>query len=173
MSRVALVLLLALAVFAVAWGFSRVAPPAPEAPASRRAPARAGGEAMVHELAPPATGAAGGPALSGATGSPAPLRDLFAYAGERAPSSAPAAGDAPVLVPTTAPQPTPTPRPVSLVGFVRQAGVLRAALRVHGDVVLAAPGERVGDYAVLALDEDAGVRLRGPDGAELTLSPER
>jgi hypothetical protein len=37
-------------------------------------------------------------------------------------------------------------------------------------VVTAGAGESAEGYLVVAVDEDAGVRLRGPDGAEVVLA---
>ena len=56
------------------------------------------------------------------------------------------------------------------MGLVRRAGVLRAALVVDGEVVLASAGDTVGGFRVLSLDEEGGVRLRDPEGLEATLA---
>jgi hypothetical protein len=56
------------------------------------------------------------------------------------------------------------------VGLVRRAGVLRAALVVDGEVVLASAGETIGGFRVVSLDEEGGVRLRDPEGLEATLA---
>jgi hypothetical protein len=78
---------------------------------------------------------------------------------------------APVLPPLPEASAPPTPAPLRLVGFVRRGEDLLAALSIYGVVVTAGPGESAEGYEVLAVDEDAGVRLRGPDGAELALVP--
>lgn len=68
---------------------------------------------------------------------------------------------------------TPAPEPVvRLTGFVRRGGTLRAALSVRGEVWLLAVGEAASGFTLLAADEEAGVRLRDPLGAELALGIE-
>jgi ethanolamine utilization protein EutA (predicted chaperonin) len=52
-----------------------------------------------------------------------------------------------------------------LVGLVRRAGALVAALAIDGEVVLAGPGETAGGITVLSVDED-GVLFRRADGSE-------
>lgn len=79
--------------------------------------------------------------------------------------------------PPVAPEPiapAPTPSPVRLVGLVRRGGVLNAAIAVGGEVALAAVGESAFGYSVRGIDEDTGVRVQTPDGAELliALAPE-
>lgn len=65
---------------------------------------------------------------------------------------------------------TPLPAPVlRLVGLVRRGGALAAALALAGDVVVVGEGESVDAYSVLSVEEEIGVRLRGPDGAEIVL----
>jgi hypothetical protein len=56
----------------------------------------------------------------------------------------------------------------------RRGGVLNAAIAVGGEVALAAVGESAFGYSVRAIDEDAGVRVQTPDGAEIliALAPE-
>jgi hypothetical protein len=46
---------------------------------------------------------------------------------------------------------------------------LQAVLAFSGEVTLAGIGERVGGHEVLSIDEESGVRLRNPEGRELTL----
>jgi hypothetical protein len=77
------------------------------------------------------------------------------------PATPVAAGPPPVVAPVAAP-------PVRLVGLVRRGGVLKAALRVHGETMVVGAGEAAGDYRVVAVDEDA-VRLRAADGTTITL----
>jgi hypothetical protein len=98
---------------------------------------------------------------------PAAIRDIFRYADEAAvarrsapgPSSR-AGGDA--VAPSS-------PSRARLVGLVRRAGRLFAALAIEGDVLLLGPGESASGYTVLAVGEE-GIRLRGPDGREETLA---
>jgi hypothetical protein len=46
-----------------------------------------------------------------------------------------------------------------------------AALSIGGQVEVVAVGDEAGGYRVLSIDEDAGVRLRGPDGFDRTVAP--
>ena len=114
----------------------------------------------------PSAGAARGEpraSPSGEAESSRPLRDLFRYADE--PSHEVALRP---VVREPSPRSTPTliaPHPVRLIGLVRQPGGLRVAVAVLGEIVLLRPGESAGGYTLVALD-DAGVRLRGPDGQE-------
>jgi hypothetical protein len=55
--------------------------------------------------------------------------------------------------------------------LVRRAGAVKAALSLWGETVVLGVGEESGGYRVLAIDEESGVRLRGPAGAELSLAP--
>jgi hypothetical protein len=98
--------------------------------------------------------------------SPLPARDPFRYL------DADAASRAKALPPAPEPKAlaSDAPPPLRLLGFVRRGDDLLAALSLFGAVVTAGAGEWVEGYAVLAVDEDAGVRLRAPDGAELVLS---
>jgi hypothetical protein len=66
----------------------------------------------------------------------------------------------------------PSPPPIRVLGFIRRGDSLLAALSVHGVVVTAGVGESAESHLVLAIDEDAGVRLRAPDGAEVLLVPQ-
>lgn len=108
------------------------------------------------------------PVRSGSAPLPASTRNVFEY-GPRPtpePTSRPAAPVAPSLPPVVAP-PVAAPA-VRLVGLVRRAGVIKAALSVHGETMVVGTGEAVGDYRVVAIDED-GVRLRAADGTMITL----
>jgi len=61
---------------------------------------------------------------------------------------------------------------VRLIGLVRAEGGLRAALSVMGEVVVSAPGDEVSGYTVVSVDEE-GVRVRAPDGTEMSLAIDR
>jgi hypothetical protein len=54
---------------------------------------------------------------------------------------------------------------------VRKAGTLQAALAIRGEVLVLGVGEGAAGYVLLAIDEEAGATVRGPDGAELRLQP--
>ena len=99
-------------------------------------------------------------------------RDPFRFGGEG--SSASRVGTPRTAVPRSssvvAPAPPSAPA-VRLVGFVRADGRLRAALAIGGEVVVAGPGESAEGYTVVGVDEESGVTLRGPGGAESTLAP--
>jgi len=98
-------------------------------------------------------------------------RNPFEYAGVRVPVPGRAAPreSAPdeAAVPATQP-----PAPVRLVGFVQRAGRFRAALVIRGEMALLDVGEGAEGFTLLAADEESGVRLRGPDGVEITLALE-
>jgi hypothetical protein len=99
---------------------------------------------------------------------PEPARDPFQYLDDSAfrVHSPPPAREPKVEVVAE-----PPPAPLRLLGFVRRGDALLAALSLYGVVVTAGAGESAEGYQVLAVDEDAGVRLRGPDGAEVVLGP--
>ncbi len=100
---------------------------------------------------------------------PALARNPFDYADVPPPSRA---ADSP-RVSALAPAPTLMPEPpVRLTGFVRKGGKVRAALFVRGEMVLLGIGEASNGFTLLAADEDSGVRLRDPQGAELVLAVE-
>ena len=105
-----------------------------------------------------------------------PSRNLFQYADGAAAGPAsvpPAAAMAPRARQSASPAPPAvlTPAPLRVAGLVRRGGELKAALVVDGEMLLAGKGERAGGYTVLAVDDEAGVRLRGPDGRETVLPP--
>ncbi|HVR72047.1 MAG TPA: hypothetical protein VMT87_14480 [Vicinamibacteria bacterium] len=108
------------------------------------------------------TGAAGvGPGI--------PERNVFEYVqptSARAERAALPPLRSPPAEPPAATAEATAPKPVRLVGLVNRGGRLRAALSILGDVVVLAAGEEAQGYRVLSVDEDAGVRLRGPDGSE-------
>ncbi len=62
----------------------------------------------------------------------------------------------------------PGPAGPRLVGLVRRAGRLMAALSVDGEVELAGPGDPVAGLTVLSVGEE-GVRVLHADGTEETL----
>jgi len=103
-----------------------------------------------------------------------PERNVFEYGGQPAPVPAPLspprAAPSPFRHEPEAP-PTPPEPSVRLVGFLRRAGALKAALAVRGSVYVVGVGERVEGYSLLSADEDTGVRIEGPDGAVLALPP--
>jgi hypothetical protein len=72
--------------------------------------------------------------------------------------------------PIAAPSPSPSPA-VRLVGLLRRKGELKAALAILGETVVLAPGESAAGYTVVSIDEEEGVRVQGPDGGTLQLSP--
>jgi hypothetical protein len=118
-------------------------------------------------LAPPRARPAR-PVRSGSVPVPASTRNVFEYGARPAPepTSRPAAPVAPSLPPAIAPPVAAAA--VRLVGLVRRAGVIKAALQVHGETMVVGTGEAAGDYRVVAIDED-GVRLRAADGTMITL----
>lgn len=65
--------------------------------------------------------------------------------------------------------PPELPPPIRLIGFIRQAGELRAALSVLGRIALLSEGEAVEGYQLVAAEQDVGVRILDPDGGELEL----
>jgi len=94
-------------------------------------------------------------------------RDPFEYGGSTVRTEQPGAA----VVPSAPVEAAPSrpPAAVRLVGFVQQAGRLRAALVIEGETVLLAAGEAASGYALLAADEQSGARLRAPDGSEIVL----
>jgi hypothetical protein len=99
-----------------------------------------------------------------------PMRNVFEYV-ERpvAPEvTAPPVPRAPAALESAPPKAEP---PVRLVGLMNRGGRLHAALAVRGEVVVVSTGESAAGYVVEAIDDDDGVRLRGPDGATFTLPP--
>jgi sRNA-binding protein len=120
-------------------------------------------------LPPPLPARARTPARAAAAPAEMPRRNVFEYE-----SASPVPRPAPAFVPrlpapAEAPAPSPEP-PVRLVGLVRRAGGLRAALAIAGETVVVGAGETAGDYIVIAVEED-GVRLRTADGVTITLRP--
>ena len=108
------------------------------------------------------------PVRSGSAPVPASTRNVFEY-GPRPPAEPAARPAAPVtLALPPAAAPPVAPPAVRLVGLVRRAGVIKAALQVHGETMVVGAGEAAGDYRVVAIDED-GVRLRAADGTMITL----
>ena len=101
-----------------------------------------------------------------------PERNVFEYEEPAAPRATPA--PRPVPIPSAEPPPSDepvAPAAVRLVGLVRRGGALRAAVSIRGTVVILGVGEEAEGYRVVSIDEEAGVRLTGPDGAEQSLAP--
>jgi len=71
----------------------------------------------------------------------------------------------------SSPSPAASANPLRLIGLVRRGGRLKAALSMFGETVVLGEGEESRGYKVLSVDEESGVRLKGPDGAELSLAP--
>lgn len=105
---------------------------------------------------------------------PSGLRNVFEFEDQPAPAAPPPAPLPSLVVPPPLDPGAmlePADEPVRLVGFVRRGGALRAALSLSGTVAVLAPGEQADGYFVLAVDEDAGVTVRTPDGSEQVLPP--
>lgn len=140
---------LAVAVVALVAGRTPAGPP--PAPRATRGPARPGP-------------AAAEPAERPRPVDPESIRDVFRFAGDpdfgellesRQAVPAQRASDPP-------PAAASSPR---LVGLVRRAGRLAAALAADGEVVLAFPGEQAAGVTVLSVG-DEGVLVRHRDGRE-------
>ena len=99
-----------------------------------------------------------------------PTRNIFEYAEDRRVPVAPPVAAAPAYVAPEGPAPSPSPA-VRVAGLVRRGTELKAALVVEGEMTVAGKGERAGRYTVLDVDDEAGVRLRGPGGEEMLLPP--
>lgn len=132
-----------------------------EGPAARSAPrapaAQSAGAGTPRGAAPPTRPV-----------EPGQIRDVFRFADDSIPSAraGPVTG---VSSAEAGPTPVPTPLGPRLVGLVRRAGRLVAALAADGEVVLAGPGETAAGVTVLSVGED-GVRVRYADGREEVLS---
>ncbi|HKC12261.1 MAG TPA: hypothetical protein VKI41_09530 [Vicinamibacteria bacterium] len=96
---------------------------------------------------------------------PAATRDIFRYADQPAPAS----NHRPAAAPRPPTPPVPAEAALRLVGILHKGGALQAVLALSGEVTLARVGERVGGHVVLSIDEESGVRLRDPQGQEVTL----
>jgi hypothetical protein len=97
-----------------------------------------------------------------------PTRNVFEYAEDRRAPAAPPVPVPPVYVAPAEPAPSPSPA-VRVAGLVRRGAELKAALVVEGELTVAGKGDRAGRYTVLEVDDEAGVRLRGPAGEEVVL----
>ena len=96
-------------------------------------------------------------------------RNIFEYARELDAGLLPRA---PTTTPKLPAMTTPTPTPsVRLVGLVGTASGKSVALAIDGQVVVVAPGETALGYRVLAIDQDVGVRISGPDGERVLPLP--
>ena len=102
-----------------------------------------------------------------------PSRNLFQYADGAVTPGPPSMTPRVAQAPVTPAAPVPTPPGVRVAGLVRRGGQLKAALVVQGELTLAGKGERAGGYTVLEVDEESGVRVRGPGGEETILPPPR
>lgn len=104
-----------------------------------------------------------------------PPRNPFEYAEAPAPPPARVPREPPRSAAPSSALPeiarAPSAPAVKLIGLLRQGGALKAVLQVHGEVIVAVAGGEAGDYEVLSIDEERGVRLRGRGGEELTLPP--
>jgi hypothetical protein len=97
-------------------------------------------------------------------------RNLFEYGAGTPVPAVPHAAPAKTVVPEATAAPTPE-ADVKLVGIVRRADGLRAALSVEGEVAVLAKGQSAQGYTVTDVSEDGGVRVRTPAGAEIVLTP--
>jgi hypothetical protein len=96
-------------------------------------------------------------------------RDLLRYA-EEAPPPAASERLEPLGPIVTLPAPPSVPAE-RLIGFVRSAGRLQAALALPGgETAVLAAGESASGYTLVAMEEETRVVLRLPDGRELTLT---
>jgi len=95
---------------------------------------------------------------------PAGIRDVFRFADE----PHPAHGEPPAPRLAGARDAVSAPAGPRLVGLVRRAGRLMAALSADGEVELAGPGDSAAGDTVLSVGEE-GVRVRRADGSEQTL----
>ena len=109
------------------------------------------------------------PVRSGSAPLPVSTRNVFEYAARTTaePTSRPPATVATPSLPPVVAAPVAAPA-VRLIGLVRRAGVIKAALQIHGESMVVGTGEAAGDYRVVAIDED-GVRLRAGDGTMIVL----
>jgi len=96
---------------------------------------------------------------------PAGIRDVFRFADEPRPT----AHRGPAAARVGGQPATPTPAGPRLVGLVRRAGRLMAAMSVDGEVELAGPGDLAAGVTVLSVGEE-GVRVRRADGSEQVLA---
>jgi len=160
MSRQRLLLAGLLALLLAVGYWTRAAAPLP--PAAPGSPVPAAGASRPSPASPAAAPAARS----------RPARNIFEYSNARPPAAeASPTTPTPELTPASpVSRATPEP-PVRLVALLRRAGRLLAALSVRGEVAVVGPGDSVGGYRVVAIDEDSGVRLTGPDGAEESLRP--
>ncbi len=128
------------------------------APAKRPAPAL--------EASPPPSVPQG--ALVDRT-APAPvLRNVFEYGSRLVEGSRPSQAPPPPAMDPT-PPPSQAPEPVRLVGIVSRGGSPKAALVIDGEVVVLATGQQAEGYTLLSIDSDTGVRVKGPEGHDLSL----
>lgn len=113
----------------------------------------------------PGAAVAPAPELSTLPVDPAGIRDVFRFADHPMPVAGP--GRRPSASSGEEP-PSPSSAGLRLVGLLRRAGRLVAALAADGEVEIAGPGETAAGVTVLSVGED-GVRVRRADGREETL----
>ena len=103
---------------------------------------------------------------------PVPRRNLFEYGVEPAPG--PARDLAPPEGATLEGwEPAETaPSRARVVGLLHRGSTPLVALSIAGEVFVLAPGEAAEGFTVLALDEEEGVRLAGPEGEQTLAWPE-
>ena len=105
-----------------------------------------------------------GEATAAPRADPGSIRDVFRFADDRRSAARLEPAPAPVGA-----EPAPhAPTGLRLVGLVRRAGRLMAALSVDGEVELAGQGDSAAGVTVVSVGEE-GVRVRRADGGEETL----
>jgi len=127
------------------------------APAPSAAPSRVAG---------PVEAPRSGEASTVSPADPAGIRDVFRFADEPLPAAQPEPGPVRVDGERAAASAGGSPR---LVGLVRRAGRLMAALSVDGEVELAGPGDSAAGVTVLSVGEES-IRIRRADGSEQDLA---
>jgi len=102
---------------------------------------------------------------------PWPARDPFRYVDEHRGGPGATTSPRPAPPASVVAAPAPSANPLRLIGLVRKGGSLKAAVSMWGETVVLGTGEESRGYRVLSIDDEGGVRLRGPDGSELMLPP--
>ena len=132
-----------------------------------RAPGPAASAKPAENRAPPLSAP---PARAADPDLPWPARDPFRYAEEHRQGTV-SALPAIEVAPSPPPVPVASANPLRLIGVVRKGGTVKAAVSLWGETVVMGEGEESRGYKILSIDDEGGVRLRGPDGSELTLPP--